>query len=181
MDHTLRTLTYGDTVLTVGLDYDDPDFSYIDHFASWRGAPYDAYVYDMREHVMADPERVINGEYRRIWRNERGRMVAAPDTDDTQSCEYRFIVPTPGGVAPESFRDAWQTAEYLDAYARQQWTYVVLVATVAVDGVEIGRASIWGIEWDHKDASIEHEYVRDVTREALDDAKAFRARLSKAS
>ena len=73
---TIRDYSVGDARLTVRTIYDtDPDYSYIGEFVAWRDVPYDAYVYDMREHLMGEPTRVINGEYRRIWRDARGPMM----------------------------------------------------------------------------------------------------------
>ena len=179
---TIRDYGLGNARLIVRTVYDDgPDYSYIGEFAPWRDVPYDAYVYDRQERIMGDPVRVINGEYRRLWRNARGRIVSPPDTDDSYSREYRYILPTVwnGG----GFREARQRAEHLDAYARDQWRYIGIVATITVAGREIGEASVWGIEadWRYDPMKQDRDVVRDVVREAIDEAQAFRRTLSKSA
>ena len=179
---TIRDYGLGNARLSVQTVYDpDPDYSYIGEFAPWRDVPYDAYVYDMRERIMGDPVRVINGEYRRLWRDARGRIVSPPDTDDSYSREYRYILPTIW--KGEGFREARQSAEHLDAYARNQWGYIGIVATITVDGREIGNASVWGIEaaWSYDPMKQDRDVVRDVVREAIDEAQAFRRTLSKSA
>ena len=179
---TIRDYSVGNARLVVRAVHDpDPDYSYLGEFSAWRNVPYDAYVYDMREHLMGEPTRIINGEYRRIWRDARGRIAAAPDTDDSYAREYRFVLPTVW--EGEGFHQAWQSATHLDAYARDQWCYIGIVATVSVDEREIGEASVWGIEHGYPyDAMADNrDYVRDVVREAIDEAQAFRRTLSKSA
>lgn len=185
---TIRDYSVGNARLTVRTVYDtDPDYSYIGKFTSWRDVSSDAYVYDMREHVMGEPVRVINGEYRRIWRDARGRITAAPDTDDSYEREYRFILPAmenyQGLPSADIARYCRQDAEHLDAYARDQWCYLGIVATVTVDGREIGKASVWGIEagYRYDPMKTDRDVVRDVVREALDQAQFFRRKLAKSS
>ena len=179
---TIRDYGLGNARLIVRTVYDDgPDYSYIGEFAPCRDVPYDTYVYDRQERIMGDRVRVINGEYRRLWRNARGRIVSPPDTDDSYSREYRYILPTVwnGG----GFREARQRAEHLDAYARDQWRYIGIVATITVAGREIGEASVWGIEadWRYDPMKQDRDVVRDVVREAIDEAQAFRRTLSKSA
>ena len=179
---TIRDYGLGNARLIVRTVYDeDPDYSYIGKLAAWRDVPYDAYVYDRQERIMGDPVRVINGEYLRLWRDARGRIVAPPDTDDSYSREYRFILPTVWKV--EGFREARQRAEHLDAYARNQWEYIGIVATITVDGRKIGEASVWGIEagWRYDPMKQDLDVVRDIVREAIDEAQAFRRTLSRSA
>lgn len=177
---TIRNYNVGNAHLTVHTVYDPyADYSYLGKFALWRDVDSDAYVYDMREHLMGEPVRIINGEYRRIWRDARGGIAAEPDTDDSYGGEYRFILPTVW--EGEGFHQAWQSATHLDAYARDQWRYIGIVATVSVDGREIGEASIWGIEadWRYDPMRDDLGMVRDTVREALDNAQSFRRTLAK--
>ena len=179
---TIRDYSVGDARLTVRTVYDtDPDHSYIGKFAAWRDVPYNAYVYDRQERIMGGPERVINGEYRRLWRDARGRIVSPPDTDDIYSREYRYILPTVR--KGEGFREAQRGAEHLDAYARNEWAYIGIVATVSVAGREIGSSSVWGVEgdWRYDPMKQDLNVVRDVVREAIDEAQAFRRTLSKSA
>ena len=179
---TIRDYGLGNARLIVRTVYDErPDYSYIGRFAPWRDVPYDAYVYDRQERIMGDPVRVINGEYRRLWRNARGRIVSPPDTDDSYWREYRYILPTVW--EGEGFREARQRAEHLDAYARNQWWYIGIVASVTVDGREIGDASVWDIEadWRYDPMKQDLDVVRDVVREAIGEAQAFRRTLSKSA
>jgi len=180
--NTIRDYSIGNAQLTVRTVYDpDPDYSDIGKFVAWRDVPHDAYVYDMREHLMGEPTRVINGEYRRIWRDARGRIAAAPDTDDSCAREYRFVLPTVW--EGEGFREAWWTAGHLDAYARDQWRYIGIVATVSVAGIEIGSGSVWGIEadWRYDARKNDPDYLRDVVREAIDQAQTYRRTLAKSA
>lgn len=176
---TIRDYGLGNARLTVQTVYDpDMDYSHIGKFATWRDVPYDAYVYDRQECIMGDPERVINGEYRRLWRDARGRIVSPPDTDDSYSREYRYILPTIW--KGEGFREARQRAEHLDAYARDRWCYIGIIATVTVAGREIGEASVWGIEadWCYDPMKQDLNVVRDTVREALGEAQTFRRTLT---
>jgi hypothetical protein len=135
----------------------------------------------MREHVMGEPVRIVNGEYRRIWRDARGRIAAAPDTNDSYAREDCFILPTVW--QGKGFREAWQSATHLDAYARGQWYYIGIVATVTVDGREVGEASVWAIEANYRydPMKTDRDVVRDIVREAIDEAQAFRRTLSKSA
>lgn len=65
------------------------------------------------------------------------------------------------------------------------WQYVGVVATAFLDGVELGNASLWGVEYGWMsdgphvqiDLSVPDEYARDLTGEAIEDARATLARL----
>ncbi len=184
---TIRTLRAGDATLRVRTVYDsDPDASFYGKLADWRNVPYDAYVYDRQTGLMAGPEVIINGEYVRQWRDDRGR-IEANDTDDTYSREYRYIVANDDNYKGLPSRDIYryckQDAKRLDALYRDEWSFIGIVATVHVEGREIGHSSVWGCEADWN-TDITREYrdvIRDVTREALNEAQGFRAKISKAS
>ena len=178
---TIRDYRVGNARLIVRTIYDiDQDYSHFGQFATWRDVPYDAYVYDRWERIMGDPERVINGEYRRLWRDARGRIVSPPDTDG-YSREYRYILPTVW--KGEGLGQAWRNAEHLDDFANDRWCYIGIVATITVDGREIGNASVWGIEANWRYDPMKHDLgvVRDIVREAIGEAQAFRRTLSKSA
>ena len=185
---TIRDYSVGNARLVVRAVHDpDPDYSYLGEFSAWRNVPYDAYVYDMREHLMGEPTRIINGEYRRIWRDARGRIAAAPDTDDSYAREYRYILPAManyhGLPSADVARYCRQDAEHLDAYARDQWRYIGIVATVSVAGREIGSGSVWDIEadWRYDARKNDPDDLRNVVREAIDEAQAYRRTLAKSA
>jgi hypothetical protein len=58
-----------------------------------------------------------------------------------------------------------------------------IVASVTVDGREIGNASVWGVEadWRYDPMKQDLNVVRDIVREAIGEAQAFRRTLSKSA
>lgn len=87
--------------------------------------------------------------------------------------QCRYIV---GGCGdPEGLA---QDVKRLEDYGRGEWRSVGVVVTVSRAGVELARASVWGIESDSGDATFD-EMIDDCVSEALPEAKAKLAELVK--
>jgi len=93
-------------------------------------------------------------------RDMRGRWVAVSDYESTRF-ESRWIDLQDYGTA----KAAWYAAARIVQLSRGDWYFMGLVASVQVNGHEIGRAALWGIESD-SDSS----YLRTITRELIHDA-----------
>lgn len=183
---TLRELNVGRAKLELFTVYDQyADASYYGKACRYRDVKGEDYVYDRREHLFAGPTVPFGGEYRRQWRDQRGRVQTNDDLDDSYAREFRFIVPNYENYKGEPQRDIYKysrrDALRLDALYRDQWTYVGIIAEVRVEGKEIGSASVWGLEWDGRGEfkASYSDYMRDTVREALDEAQALRSKLSK--
>ena len=77
------------------------------------------------------------------------------------------------------------TSAQVDAWKRNEWTYVGCIVRVSREGVELGSASLWGLEHGYFTYTDEHdnvtghgwvgpyaEAVDDLIAEAIDEAKA---------
>jgi hypothetical protein len=95
-----------------------------------------------------------------IWRNNLGRIVAAPDCRGGREYQYTFH-----SNGHEKIAYALADHRRMERYEAGDWCFTGILATVTVDGVEIGRASLWGIESDS-----EYSYIIEVAREMLAEA-----------
>jgi hypothetical protein len=74
---------------------------------------------------------------------------------------------------PDPIRPDWDLSpERLDAYERDQWAMIGIVAVVTLDGADIGSSSLWGIEDDSGDRYLRSE-ARQIAGEAIADARAW--------
>jgi hypothetical protein len=87
----------------------------------------------------------------------------------------------PGETARQyAERAAMHDFNVLRAWANDEWRWVGVVVTATRDGIELGRASLWGIEsedYPGSDGSYLIEVANELTGEALNDATAQLARL----
>lgn len=104
-----------------------------------------------------------------IWRDAKGRIQPEPDYHDRYSREYEFIF-VDGRAS--NIKEALQDAQRLEDLNDGDWCYLFLSATVEIDGVEVGSASVGGFESDSGEDYLRSE-ERSIAREALSDAKTW--------
>lgn len=66
--------------------------------------------------------------------------------------------------------------EYLKAWCDDQWCYVGVVVTASREGVELGSASLWGIESNAGDYLL--DVANELAPEALEEARSMIAKLA---
>ncbi len=131
-------------------DDDVPDLSWLGEYKSKapaRGPYYDralGRVVDASEDCMREDEQLVGERWDRQNRHT-----------------YRYIWPGTGDVAYLE-----QDAKRLEQYG-DDWSLVGIVATAYRAGVELGQASIWGVETDSAD-----RYFAELTAELVDEAVA---------
>lgn len=167
----------GRVTLAVRSEYDDsPD-------TSWLG---EAVAY--REAVRTFPQMPI---YSReidaillpgsgVWKDRKGRITASPNLDGHWARDWDFLslAGAGDGYASETkdrLKYLFQDADRLITLYRGDWGFIGIVATVNIDGREIGNASVWGFESDSGDY-LKSE-ARNIAQEAIRDAKTFLASL----
>lgn len=88
---------------------------------------------------------------------------------------------TPRQKAARAARFDYET---LKAWCNDEWRYVGIAVTASREGVELGRASLWGVEADHP-ADPYNEYLQTVANEiageAMSEAREMLARLCNCS
>lgn len=159
---TVRELTIGRVTVRIEREYDsDPDYSDLGKFCNFTYPGKWEYLYDR---ATGD----IMG-YDHIWRDSRGRFVHSDVDRDNWSREFRYImVPNNGDALKYHVKDG----ERLDAFANDQWWYIGLIATVEVDGRDIGTASLWGIESD-SDRCFLDATAHELAHEAIQNARSW--------
>ena len=106
-------------------------------------------------------------DHKGIWRDERGRIVAAPESYPySREWEYTFH-----NNGHEKIKYALQDSKRIQDLNNGYWNYFGIVAEVHLNGVEIGDASCWGFASDDTDY-IKHE-ERNIAREALTSARTW--------
>jgi len=64
---------------------------------------------------------------------------------------------------------------YLKSWCDDRWHYVGVIVTASKDGIELGRASVWGIESEAEAHLL--ETANELAPEALTEARATLAKL----
>ena len=142
----------------------DPD-------TSWRGTfgPY-------REPANVNEKLVHRAsglvlDHHGVWRDAHGRLAATPDAN-RYSREHDYTFHNNGH---EKIAHALADSKRLEDINNGNISFYGIVASVELDGAEIGHASVWGVESDSG-----HEYLaqteREEAHEALADAREWRAR-----
>ena len=160
---TLYQRQRGAITVTVRAEPDfDPDISYYGKFtnnASWDAK---TALYHRASGLLRMPKSDL-------WRDSRGRICEAPESS-IYAREYQYIIPSADCESEAKYLR--MDAERLDAYGRNQWAMIGIVAVVTLDGAEIGQASCWGVEDDSGDKYLRSE-ARQIASEAIDDARAW--------
>ena len=77
-------------------------------------------------------------------------------------------------------RAARHDFEVLRAWCNDEWQYVGVAVTASIDGIELGSASLWGIECNYPGS--DNSYLTDVAEElapeAIEQAEQQRTRLA---
>jgi len=175
-DWTMRVKLPGELVLSgdgrasCGTDhskryYDFAEACRIARRDGWGPSPYSDAV-----------ERGANGLHKRHMQFFDGRTLLCADSDwhDCPNASYAQCyerlraMTSPRQYAAMAARDDY---ERLRAWCNDEWSYVGVIVTVshAVTGIELGSASLWGIESDAGDYL--EEIVRDLEPEAIEDAR----------
>lgn len=110
-----------------------------------------------------------------IWRDSRGRIVETPE-ENRYANEMQNTWHNNGH---EKIKYALQDSKRLEDFENGYWSMLGTVATVYVNGKELGRASVWGTESD-SDESHFMELGRECLHEALAEAKTFIGELCRA-
>lgn len=161
-ESTRLTLSRGAVKVTAESVYDfDPDLSWIGCFTDQRRANPSLPLYSRQR----DAIRMPNSD---LWRNRRGQITEAPE-DSPYTREYQYIALED---SESGTKIAFADADRMEAYERQEWGMLGIVATVTVDGCVIGSASLWGIESDSGSAYIRSN-AREVAAEAIADAREW--------
>ena len=150
-DHNiLRTYKRGRVRVEISTTYDD------NHDLDWLGkgsnrVEYSTFVYDRRERVMRLPDAKCNSRWDSAWRDKHGRIVPDPDAEapyrDSYGREYAFIIVDPSQV-DNVFKYAFQNAERVDAYYRDQWYLFRIWVRLYIDDEEVSFNVIGGFESD---------------------------------
>ncbi len=155
----------GNIRLVVKSTYDEsPDHSFIGEFSNYRFPQNkdEKLVHRASQSVLSDDG---------VWRNELGQIQAVPETNSyNRDYEYTFH-----NNGHEKIKYALQDHKRLEALARGDWSYLGITADVSLDGAQVGSGSLYGIESDGGDSYIT-EIVREVSSEALAEAKEWKAR-----
>lgn len=172
MRETILSLSFGAVSVTASKMLDEsPDYSHFGTYCDSHGLGTEPYLYHRDSRLMKDSMG--------IWRDERGRLASEPEVRDNAR-EYQFIAcgSNYSGVTG-ALKYACQDAKRLERLG-SDWNYVGIVATVKVDGVELGHASCWGFEddWDAQTDKYIMEQARELVREAIAEARAWFERRS---
>ena len=151
---------------------DSPQFDYLGSFEPKMDWNPETYVYHRPSRLMYDGK---------LWRDHRGRIQAEPELDSHWSHECEFIAL---GSCQFTRKDehsltyAFQNATMLDRLD-SDWSFVGIVATVSLEGREIGSSSCYGFEdiYSGKGAKDSDKYLleeaRSIVRDAIHDARSF--------
>lgn len=163
MTETLYETTVGKVHVKVTAE-PDYDFGWqlvsedIGKFTDERSADAKMPLYYRREDIM----RLPNSD---LWRDRRGRIAAAPSEDGYSSREYQFIQIS--DWYNETLSIAFRQADRVEAYESGEWCYLSIDAVAEINGREIGRASLGGVESDSGET-----YLRQCAREMATEATA---------
>lgn len=139
---------------------------------SWLGTFCD---YDNKHTPRTNQQKLVHRnsglvlDHHGIWRDKHGRIAAEPEHRE-YAREYQYTFHDNGH---DTLAYALADNKRLEQLERGDWCFIAIRAVVTFNGVEIGTASVWGIESD-SDESYFEETERDIAKEALFDANAFR-------
>lgn len=105
--------------------------------------------------IISKPRRDINRAIREVY------------------AAHRATFPSARAYAANAARADY---EYLRAWCNDDWHYVGVIVTASRNGIELGEASLWGIE--SSDSSYLLETANELADEALTDARAAIAALT---
>ena len=164
VDGSLEERTVGKVVVCSRFIYDEqPDYSWIGEYSNLRQP-------QTKEEKLVHRETESVLDHTGIWRDEKGRIVATPEVS-RYSREYQFTFHSNGH---ERIKYAIADHRRLEALERGDWCFLGVAATVNLDGVEIGKASLWGLESDGEEY-LEKER-RNIIKEAIYEAKDWMGR-----
>ena len=171
-----RKFRHGKALVSLRLEDDcNPDTSWMGEALTHREArqwspTHAVYSYE------SDSIRLPSSD---IWRDRKGRIVAEPESLDHYDIrnhwrDIEFLKLEAGNYKGERhiLRYLFQDADRLRAYYANDWGFVGIVATVRINGREIGNASVWGFESDMDDCEFKAE-GRNIAREAIADARQW--------
>lgn len=138
------------------------------------------------------PDTSYMGEYSHNW--ETG-AIDRKQTRDMERNEYRYFIPSPGCDTLENIyrrtkgkptkerrkeiaefmRYAMQDYKRIESLNRGDWCFIGIIAKVCKHNVELGSASLWGIE-SNCDDNYKEEIENEMVEEALNEAKLFYTR-----
>ena len=97
-----------------------------------------------------------------------GELILCEDRQSRRYYDFQAAVKMARDVwgCPDPADAARKDYERLRAWCRGDWGYVGVVVTCSAEGVDPGRASLWGIESDATD------YLEEVAEELKAEAKA---------
>lgn len=164
---TILERTQGKVRVVVNSDIDDyPDYSYLGEFATLAKADPHSATYWRREHAVRPPGSDL-------WRDERGRIVVAPTSDDDSRREYGFIALGDNYRGdPKALTYCFQDATRLEGLERGDWCYLAIIARVYVSDREVGAAVVGGFESDSGELFIRQQ-ANEIAHEAISDARAW--------
>ena len=153
----------GRVTLTVQREIDtDPDTSWLGQFCNYREPMNENQkLVHLRSGLVLD--------HHGIWRDNLGRIQAAPE-EYQSGRDYQYTFHDNGH---DKIKYAVQDSQRLEQINMGNIGFYGIVATVSLDGVEIGHASCWGFESDSDEDYLESE-ERNFAHEALREAKAWR-------
>jgi len=144
-------------------DY-DTDLSWLGEFCQYREP-------QTEEQKLVHLATKLVLDHHGIWRDERGRIAPAPE-DYRHSRNYQYSFHDNGH---DKIRYAVHDSRRLQDFNDGSLGCIGVVASVLVDGVEVGNASLWGIDSDSGE-----EYIvdteREEAREALKEARKWLGR-----
>lgn len=109
-------------------------------------------------------------DHKGIWRDELGRIVAAPEVRSSRRYEFTFH-----NNGHEKIRYALEDRRRMDELERGECFYLGIIASVNLDGAEVGTSSLWGIE-SYIDLEYMNEIIRAEAHEAIASAKGWMRR-----
>ena len=160
---TLKTC--GRVVVSIAHEIDtDPDTSWLGEFSGYQEPR-------TKSQKLVHLASGLVLDHHGIWRDERGRIAAEPE-EYRHSRDYEYTFHNNGH---EKIKYALQDSRRLEDINNGNIGFIGIVATVTLDGVEIGHDSLWGIESDSGNAHIE-SVERECAWMALREAKEWRVR-----
>lgn len=166
---TLIKLRRGRVTVKVRTVYDEnPDTSYLGEGISGRNLKdleaYKSAIYSCN----LDAVRLPGSD---LWRDRKGRIVATEPPDDTYAREYKFYKLNTWDD-DHKLEILFSDADRLRALYNNDWSYIGIIATVHIDGREIGEGACWGYESDMLDSDL-RSMARMHAREAISEARTF--------
>lgn len=161
-----RKITRGAVTLAIRRvwDYDGHDDGYLGVWCNRNG-----------NEPMTNQQKLVHRgtlsvmDHHGIWRDEKGRIVSDPGEGGGDWREFQFTFHDNGHD-----RIAYAVADHkrMVGLVRGDWGYMGVRVRVLIDGVEVGEASVWGIESESEEGYF-LECERQEAREALREARQW--------